>query len=269
MIQIYLRLHFAFVGCLTLASGQACSSFNGCNGHGTCTTLTQVCSCYSGWGSASDISYYKAPDCSLRVCPAGRAWGDVPISSTSAHALQECSNRGTCDRDAGVCKCFDGFEGGACERMRCPADCSGHGQCLPMSQLATMSNALPLSSPTTYVGFEASTTWDSDMIYGCVCDSSWDVGLANGERQEPEYFSPDCSLRHCPSGDDPRTSANEIDCEGILAAGGYGIGSVGNICHVDCSNRGLCNFKTGRCSCFDGYYGEACHLQSALAQYSV
>jgi hypothetical protein len=29
------------------------------------------------------------------------------------------------------------------------------------------------------------------MIYGCVCDSSWTVGLASGQTQQPEYFGPD------------------------------------------------------------------------------
>ena len=29
------------------------------------------------------------------------------------------------------------------------------------------------------------------------------VGLGSGETQEAEYFGADCSLLHCPSGDDP------------------------------------------------------------------
>ena len=33
------------------------------------------------------------------------------------------------------------------------------------------------------------------MSMGCVCDSSWPVGLGAGERQEPEWFGADCSLR--------------------------------------------------------------------------
>jgi hypothetical protein len=32
------------------------------------------------------------------------------------------------------------------------------------------------------------------MTYGCVCDSSWEVGLGSGQRQSPEWFAADCSL---------------------------------------------------------------------------
>jgi len=41
-----------------------------CNGHGDCDYTTGECSCHNGWGSATDIAFYKAPDCSLRVRPA-------------------------------------------------------------------------------------------------------------------------------------------------------------------------------------------------------
>ena len=40
--------------------------------------------------------------------------------------------------------------------------------------------------------------------------------------------------------------------------GGYGVGKVGNKCHVDCSNRGFCDTETGQCKCFAGFYGPAC-----------
>ena len=46
------------------------------------------------------------------------------------------------------------------------------------------------------------------MIFACLCDSSWSVGLGSGETQEGEYFGADCRLRHCPSGDDPKTSSS-------------------------------------------------------------
>ena len=32
-------------------------------------------------------------------------------------------------------------------------------------------------------------------MYGCVCDSSWEVGTGNYQVQETEYFGPDCSKR--------------------------------------------------------------------------
>mmetsp|Transcript_26866 Transcript_26866/g.56128 ORF Transcript_26866/g.56128 Transcript_26866/m.56128 type:complete len:267 (-) Transcript_26866:37-837(-) len=244
---------------------QGCGMLNNCNGHGTCTVSTGKCSCYEGWGADTDKAYYKAPDCSKRTCPSGRAWGDVPTTTSNAHALAECSNMGLCDRTSGACNCFDGFAGDACQRMKCPNDCSGHGQCISVKRMASLGNALPLGNTTTYTGFETSHTWDEDMVYGCVCDSSWTVGIGDGQTQEPEWFGADCSLRRCPSGDDPRTAADETDCHGKAAKNSAVKGQNGNKCHVDCSNRGTCDYRTGKCSCFNGYYGQACNEQSALA----
>jgi hypothetical protein len=103
-------------------------------------------------------------------------------------------------------------------------------------------------------------------MFGCVCDSSWEVGLGKGQTQEPEYFGADCSLRRCPTGDDPRTiSVDETNCTGVVAFGGFARGKKGNKCHVDCSNRGSCDYLTGECSCYEGYYGENCGLMSVFA----
>eukprot|EP01038_Epipyxis_sp_PR26KG_P012786 gene12786-17143_t len=235
-----------------------CKMLNYCNGHGTCVNSTSSCSCYDGWGADSDISFYKAPDCSMRSCPSGKAWADIPTNYNTAHALAECSNRGTCDRSTGTCKCFNGFTGVSCQRNKCPNDCSGHGICLSMKQLARTANALPLGPNTYYEGDEDSTTWDEDKLFGCVCDSSWTVGLGNGETQEPEWFGPDCSLRHCPSADNPRTYKDETDCWNITAQGSRYAGEEGNLCHVDCANQGICDYNSGRCKCFNGQYGENC-----------
>lgn len=38
----------------------------------------------------------------------------------------------------------------------------------------------------------------------------------------------------------------------------YQVGMKGNRCHVDCANRGICNYATGLCSCFEGSWGPAC-----------
>lgn len=70
------------------------------------------------------------------MCATGLAWSDEATATDTAHRLEECSNRGECDRSTGRCKCMSGFSGAACERSSCPRGCSGHGQCRSMSDYA-------------------------------------------------------------------------------------------------------------------------------------
>lgn len=112
-----------------------CKELKFCSGHGRCVN-EDFCDCYDGWGSASDLSPYKAPDCSRRVCPSGIAWADTPTMDGLAHNLAECSNKGTCNRVTGRCECFRNFVGDACQRSKCPNGCSGHGVCKSMRRLA-------------------------------------------------------------------------------------------------------------------------------------
>lgn len=263
-----------------------CKSYNYCNGHGTCKYHINECECNSGWGSpaeVADIGYRPSYDCSLRVCQLGYSWGDLPVSNSTnsnklttdkAHAKYECGNMGKCNREEGICECITGFRGAACEYRMCPGkgDCSGHGKCVSMRVMAQMTNAVPLTdvnenhtSGYFISGGDQGMTWDQDRNFGCVCDSSWTVGLGNGERQEPEWFGPDCSLKRCPSGDNPDTTADEEDGFGKVAEGGTGVGKVGNKKHFDCSGKGNCDYKTGQCKCFNNYWGIACEKRDSLA----
>ncbi|KAJ1460038.1 hypothetical protein M885DRAFT_510612 [Pelagophyceae sp. CCMP2097] len=255
----------AVLGAVSEASNCLAQGF--CNGHGTCVTDQDYCECYEGWGAKTDVATTRNHDCSQRTCPGGPAWADVPTEVDTAHALAECSAKGDCERVTGTCMCYPGFSGAACERYGCGNECSGHGKCLPMKRIAKLKDALPLSpGANTYTGKASTTRWDQDRIYGCVCDSSWDVGLLDGQRQEPEWFSHDCSLRHCPLGDDPYTPyVDETDCSNVTARYGHGVGETGNICQVDCANRGKCDYTSGECNCFTGSYGHDCTLLSALA----
>jgi hypothetical protein len=138
----------------------ACTLLTSCNGHGTCTDLTKKCECFDGFGSSSDNPATPMnPDCSERVCPQGASWADIPTAATSAHALVECSGAGVCNRAAGTCVCFLGFEGNACHLSVCSKSCSGHGQCMTLARMSTMSNAMPPIANTVYGGSESTTTW--------------------------------------------------------------------------------------------------------------
>ena len=261
---------------------------------------------------------------------------------------------GICDRDIGLCRCFSGFEGSACERMS--ANCGDHGVAMTISQLHD--RYLIGSTEGAY------SSWDAVKMTACVCDYG--------------YIGPSCSMRMCPKGDDPMstftgyrslsitTSASSgtlagkfkltfngeyitfpadaasfspeqckyafesmptfesVSCERgtIDAMGGaaytirfksypsnphenniytndgnpalnlfscvdYSVtGAVSPSCivaNIDadkvtpeyaiCSNRGVCDFETGQCSCFTSFYGAACNsytyavreISSALA----
>merc|ERR1711998_63924 len=185
-----------------------CAMFSNCNSRGTCYGSGQ-CACYDGWGSLTDVTTHRSADCATRTCPSGKAWVDIPTSANTAHAVRECSNQGICDRSSGNCKCNFGFTGDACQRIKCPTmsvdqECSGHGRCVSIKRMAGMTSAMPLSSGSnSYTGAEDTTTWDEGMAYGCICDSSWTVGLGSGERQQSEWFGTDCSMKRCPTGNDP------------------------------------------------------------------
>ena len=97
------------------------------------------------------------------------------------HFYMECSNRGICDRSSGQCNCFPGYTGEACRRTTCPSDCSGHGTCQTVKQLAE-------DSSFTY------QLWDAEKSRACKCDAGYG-GIA-------------CQERVCPYGDDPLTKAN-------------------------------------------------------------
>jgi len=41
-------------------------------------------------------------------------------SNNEAHFYAECSNKGSCNRDTGLCACLPGFTGAACQRSTYP-----------------------------------------------------------------------------------------------------------------------------------------------------
>ena len=116
------------------------------------------------------------------------------LGPRGAHApLAVCSDMGYCDRALGACVCRDGFEGAACERIACPTDdllvtCSGHGRCMTLREAGAPSNWDGRALTRPHATYE--NNWDADVT-GCVCDAG--------------FHGHNCSLRTCPTGDDPRS----------------------------------------------------------------
>ena len=70
-----------------------------CSGHGACAEhvskgIDETCVCDYG---------FSGPDCSLRLCPAARAWSDYASSNNTAHAKHvECANMGEISASRGA-----------------------------------------------------------------------------------------------------------------------------------------------------------------------
>ena len=160
---------------------------NLCNQQGYCNT-DNACECYSG---------YTGLDCSSKVCETGTAWADKANGANSAHQTAECSNAGICDTENGVCRCFNGFTGSACQRLSCPNNCNDRGLCMTMRD-ASVYFGRDYDSTTENsgdgLGFEYDN-WDARSIQMCKCNYG--------------YSGPDCSLVLCPKGDDPYTTGQD------------------------------------------------------------
>ena len=268
----------------TTAIGPGCNDYNGCNGNGVCSYEYAKCSCFDGFGSAADLAKTDVksfrPDCSALACPVAPASVTMAqvrsnVKGFDYHRRVECANNGICDRTTGKCKCFAGYQGGSCERRTCPGTptCNGRGVCYSMSQLTSVAAAMPLvpdNVGSDYVDLNNATVswrgWDAAYNHACVCDSRWPVGLGSGQTQLAEYFGPSCELRRCPSGDDPSTTTvRETDCSGVAQVPGGSVGQNGNLCHIDCSNQGVCDYTSGTCTCFEGYWGDNCGIRARYA----
>lgn len=206
---------WALLGCLLLQLYRVVSECgNACSGHGMCTDY-DMCICWRNWqgndcsericqfgrafvdsplgdldssnslaGPNDEIvieNSFQYPYGTNELYPAMKDSEGI-ILENSAHEYVECSNAGICDRDLGICDCFPGFAGAACQHIECPKNeyneiCSGHGSCYNLKKIAQKDYNSVYS------------LWDKETGTACICES--------------EYTGYDCSYKTCPHALDP------------------------------------------------------------------
>jgi hypothetical protein len=72
------------------------------------STAVYVRDVYGTWGTSELYPYMTYA-------------GTTVTQDQTAHWYMECSNKGLCDRKTGLCKCFTGYEGHACQRGTSPS----------------------------------------------------------------------------------------------------------------------------------------------------
>jgi hypothetical protein len=200
------------------------------------------------------------------------SWGqivwDKKRRTHKARCNNQCSSHGTCMEKSSVCQCFDGWTGIDCFDRACPKDIGSDMSSRRMTSILSWSAPIAVSaidklesanvflaimaSPVSNVcpddcnyrgvcfpekfladkaGVVYETPWDAMKSVGCVCD----IG----------YRGMTCAERECSTGPDP-------------------LGGFGNEAGRDCSGRGLCDYETGLCQCFGGFYGSRCQHNRLL-----
>lgn len=173
-------------------------------------------------------------------------------SNEGTGTLHECSNNGVCNRETGVCSCFNskienrllpsnnyqnaqdkymykmGNSDGSATNVE-----GGRNDCSRIEVTATNCSESHILDPYT---LGAATDICNDNGY---CDPS----TATCTCYDPLYSGINCKTIACPTG---------------LAWWAEPVAAQDAHYMATCSNKGDCDHTTGKCICEDGYSGEAC-----------
>lgn len=213
--------------CFPPWTGAACdriNCFSQCSGHGSCLTMRNYATLDEAFPLTTSAGSYTGLD--------DTSWDALLVSGC------HCDSAWSVGLDSGETQAAEYF-GPDCSKIRCP---SGDD---PMTDLVE-------TDCENRADNGASTACSDNHYY------------TNASCITPGYW---CSTSN--------RCMTETACSGNLITGGRGgsqalceaaagtwnptnVGATGNLCHVDCSNRGICDHASGTCACFDGFRGRNC-----------
>lgn len=160
--------------------------------------------------------------------------GDEELVHAEMGSKEEavCSNRGTCDEASGICSCYYPFYSSDGDGARNPKLAfpdtnktlpGPRGECGYKDQIA------PVFTCPGEVSCMGHGVCDFGNTYSCTCATGW-TGAA-------------CDLRLCAKG-----------------KAWFGPPADDNVAHaeMECSNMGLCERDSGKCTCHEQFEGDSC-----------
>jgi len=264
-----------------------------CGSKGTCDRKTGECTCLDG---------FEGKGCRRMSCAefdnacSGHGTCEVlsDLVSNSAN-YQDLANVWDADKIQ-YCKCDPGYNGIACEKRMCK---TGND---PLTEyvggVAEADNVQTISITTSgtlsgsfLLGY---TDWRGQEWITWAMDISTVTGTEVKEALQglPNLAVPSVSVAvtgsttagvdiavtfdssHTP-GNQPALSVYTAGCStdgcqpyyaGLTAADAATVAATtpGTSENAECSNRGSCDYETGICACFEGYYGESCDMQTII-----
>ncbi|OQR83560.1 hypothetical protein ACHHYP_14571, partial [Achlya hypogyna] len=240
--------------------GDACqrsTCLRGCSGHGTCQTLAMMAlaygpdvgtgkgPAYTNWEKNSMMSCfcdygYQGPDCSLRMCPKN----DDPLTTGQAYRSVVLTVAGSSSALAGtVTFTFNG------RSVTMPANANSNSDAICTAAISSLPN---VGSATCVMSNVDGTTQGATYT---ITFTSWPTGAVENNvffhYGNPSLSQFSCNVLGV-------TSANSPTCSIVD-------GTTANVIeHSFCSNRGICDFTTGLCTCFLDYKSYDCNQPSNI-----
>eukprot|EP00750_Incisomonas_marina_P008119 INCI15248.1.p1 GENE.INCI15248.1~~INCI15248.1.p1 ORF type:complete len:2168 (-),score=185.95 INCI15248.1:165-6668(-) len=227
---------------------------NNCSGHGTCSNFT--CSCRAGWRGIDCSVSACDPGCEDHgYCHGGKCFCDpgwtnhlVPVDDPDAEDAGGNSSMGSnsSSRAWGAAALPPPTSArlrmsNGCQKMVCPGDCSGHGQCSNFTcqceapWRGERCDILPCPHNCSGLGTCNNGT--------CVCDEG--------------VWGSACERIECPVRSEVLWSAG-VEAPGPTLGRG---GRRGPDAPPRCSGHGACS-PTGECVCEYGFTGDACERKA-------